>query len=157
MGFDIFAFLDGASPWWWIAFALALGAIEIVTFTYFMLWLGLAALSVGLALMAMPDLSGSAQLLGFGLCALIYTGVGWGWVRRYQGADDAPGLNRRAAALIGRQAVVAEPFQAGLGRVDVDGVRWRARLAEGAESPAEGSVLTIRGAEGTTLLVTPSR
>ncbi|HUF86407.1 MAG TPA: NfeD family protein [Thermohalobaculum sp.] len=164
MGIDLFAFLDGASPWWWIAFALALGAVEIVTFTYFMLWLALAALTVGLALMLAPDLSGTAQLLGFGLFALIYTGIGWAWVRRRQSSDAAPGLNRRAAALVGRQAVVAEPFAAGVGRVEVDGVRWRARLAERRESPpgeaappATGAVLTITAAEGATLIVTPSR
>lgn len=163
MGFDLFAFLDGASPWWWIALALALGAVEIVTFTYFMLWLGLAALTVGAALMAMPDLSGAAQLLGFGLFALIYTGIGWAWMRRHQTVDGVPGLNRRASALIGRQATVAQPFQAGIGRVDVDGVRWRARLAKGtekgvekdAEPPKKGAVLTVTAAEGATLVVTP--
>lgn len=161
MGFDLFAFLDGASPWWWIAFALALGAVEIVTFTYFMLWLSLAALSVGIALMLLPGLSGTAQLLGFGLFALVYTGLGWAWVRRRQATGDAPGLNRRAVALVGRQAVVAEPFEAGVGRVEVDGVRWRARLepdpGRDPGPPEQGAVLTISGAEGATLIVTPSR
>lgn len=155
MGVDLFAFLDGASPWWWIALALALGAVEIVTFTYFMLWLGLAALTVGVALIAVPDLGGTAQVLGFALFTLVYTGIGWVFLARRQGGD-APGLNRRADALVGRQAVVAEPFNAGLGRVDVDGVRWRARLAEGAEPPRKGAVLTVTAAEGTTLLVAPS-
>ena len=155
MGYDLFAFLDGASPWWWIAFALALGAVEIVTFTYFMLWLGLAALTVGLALVAVPDLGGTAQLLGFALFTLVYTGIGWIFLGRR--GEDAPGLNRRAAALVGRQAVVAEPFSAGLGRVDIDGVRWRARLEEGAEPPRKGAVLTVTAAEGTTLRVAPSR
>lgn len=156
MGFDLFAFLDGASPWWWIAFALALGAVEIITFTYFMLWLALAALTVGIGLMIFPGLTGTAQLLGFGLLALVYTGIGWAWVRRRQPGDAAPGLNQRAAALIGRQAVVTEDFQAGVGRVGVDGVRWRARLAEDAAPPGKGAVLTITAADGTTLVVTPS-
>lgn len=155
MGFDLFAFLDGASPWWWIAFALALGAVEIVTFTTFMLWLGLAAFTVGLALVVMPDLGGTAQLLIFALFTLVYTGIGWVFLGRRKG-DDAPGLNRRAAALVGRQAVVAEPFNAGLGRVDIDGVRWRARLEEGAEPPRKGAVLTVTAADGTTLRVAPS-
>lgn len=156
MDFDLFAFLDGASPWWWIALALALGAVEIITFTYFMLWLGLAALTVGIALMAAPELSGTGQVLGFAICTLVYTGIGWAWVRRRQPAGAVPGLNQRAAALIGRQAVVAEPFQAGIGRVDVDGVLWRARLADGTEPPGTGAVLTISGAEGATLVVTAS-
>ena len=41
MQVDLFAFLDGASPWWWVAFAAALGAVEMLTFTYFVLWLAL--------------------------------------------------------------------------------------------------------------------
>lgn len=154
---DFFAFLDGASPWWWIATALVLGAVEIVTLTYFMLWLGLAAFSVGLILMAVPALTGTMQLLAFGVLALVYTALGWAWVLRRQRAEGAPALNRRAASLVGRQAVVAEPFRAGLGRVDVDGIRWRARLAEGAAPPHEGAELTICAADGTTLVVTSSR
>ena len=84
MELDLFAFLDGASPWWWIALALALGAIEMVTFTYFMLWLGLAAFTVGIGLALIPEAEGSTQILAFALLAMFYTAIGWGYVRRRQ-------------------------------------------------------------------------
>jgi len=156
MDFDLFAFLDGASPWWWIALALGLGAIEIVTFTYFMLWLGLAAFTVGVALAVFPGLSGSTQLFCFGLLAIFYTGVGWAYLRRRQEVDDQPGLNRRSAAMVGRQVVVTAPFAAGVGWVEADGIRWRARLAEGAEPPGEGVTMSVADAEGMTLVVAPA-
>lgn len=156
MSFDLFAFLDGASPWWWIALALGLGAIEIVTFTYFMLWLGLAAFTVGIGLAMFPSMPGTSQVLTFALLSILYTGIGWAYVRRLQPKDVHPGLNRRSAAVVGRQAVVTEPFSAGIGWVEVDGVRWRARLREGTQTPETGATLSITSADGMTLIVEPS-
>jgi hypothetical protein len=160
LNFDLFAFLDGASPWWWIALALGLGAIEIVTFTYFMLWLGLAAFTVGIGLAMFPALPGTSQLLAFALLTILYTVIGWLYVRRRQPTDGQPGLNRRSAAMIGRQAVVTDAFAAGVGWVEVDGVRWRARLAEragdGARSPETGATMSITDADGMTLIVAPA-
>ncbi len=154
--FDLFAFLDGASPWWWIALALGLGAIEIVTFTYFMLWLGLAAFTVGIGLAMFPAMPGTSQLLTFALLSVLYTVIGWVLVRRRQPKDGQPGLNRRSAAMVGRQAVVTEAFSAGIGWVEVDGVRWRARLADGAEPPEAGATISIESADGMTLIVAPA-
>jgi len=157
---DLFAFLDGASPWWWIALALGLGAIEIVTFTYFMLWLGLAAFTVGIGLAMFPAIPGTSQLLAFALLSILYTAIGWVYVMRRQPKDAHPGLNRRAAAVVGRQAVVTGAFSAGVGWVEVDGVRWRARLAEpggdGAEPPEAGATMSITDADGMTLIVAPA-
>lgn len=157
--FDLFAFLDGASPWWWIALALGLGAIEIVTFTYFMLWLGLAAFTVGIGLAMFPAMAGTSQLLTFALLSVLYTVIGWVLVRRRQPKDGQPGLNRRSAAVVGRQAVVTGAFSAGVGWVEVDGVRWRARLADGAdgaEPPEAGATMSITDADGMTLIVAPA-
>lgn len=156
MDFDLFAFLDGASPWWWVALALGLGAVEIVTFTYFMLWLGLAAFTVAVALALVPEMAGTAQVLIFGLLAIVYTAAGWYYVYRRQGSDAHPSLNRRSAAMIGRQVVVTQPFAAGIGWVEADGVRWRARLADGAEPPGVGATLSVAAAEGMTLVVSPA-
>jgi membrane protein implicated in regulation of membrane protease activity len=156
MSFDLFAFLDGASPWWWIALALGLGAIEIVTFTYFMLWLGLAAFTVGIGLAMFPSMPGTSQVLTFALLSILYTGIGWAYVRRLQPKDVHPGLNRRSAAVVGRQAVVTEAFSAGIGWVEVDGVRWRARLLDGTQTPEAGATLSITSADGMTLIVEPA-
>ena len=87
LDFDLFAFLDGASPWWWITLALGLGAIEILTFTYLLLWLGLAAFTVGIGLAMFPEMPGTSQLLTFGLLSILYTAIGWGYVRRFQPSD----------------------------------------------------------------------
>jgi membrane protein implicated in regulation of membrane protease activity len=55
--------------------------------------------------------------------------------------------------------VVTQAFSAGVGWVEVDGVRWRARLAEsgggGAEPPEAGATMSITDADGMTLVVAP--
>jgi hypothetical protein len=153
MNIDLFAFLDGASPWWWIALALGLGAIEMLSFTYFMLWLALAAFTVGICLAIFPSMLGISQVLTFALLAIVYTAVGWVYVRRRIGGDDHPALNRRSNAMVGRQAVVTEAFTAGVGWVEVDGVRWRARLADGAQPPEPGATMSIAAADGMTLTI----
>jgi hypothetical protein len=156
MDFGLFAFLDGASPWWWIALALGLGAVEMLTFTYFMLWLALAAFTVGIGLAVFPSMPGTSQLLTFALLAILYSAVGWAYVRRRQPKDAHPGLNRRSEAMVGRQAVVTEAFSAGVGWVELDGVRWRARLANGAPAPEIGATMSIAAADGMTLVVEPA-
>lgn len=153
--FDLFAWLDGASPWWWIALALGLGAIEIVTFTYFMLWLGLAAFTVGIVLAVFPSTSGSTQLLIFALLSIIYTAAGYISVSRRQAEEPEGSLNRRGAAVVGRQGIVTDAFAAGIGTIEVDGIRWRARLADGAPPPKPGATVRITASEGMTVVAEP--
>ena len=156
MTFDIFAFLDGVSPWWWVALALALGATEVMTFTYFLLWPALAAATVAVALFISPAMAGTTQALAFAVLTLVYAVVGWLVLRRTRtsGEEASIGLNQRSARLIGRRVGVEERFSGGVGWVRVDGERWRARLSDDAgASPAPGSELEVTGAQGMTLIV----
>ena len=156
---DIFGFLDGASAWWWVALALVLGAVEVMTFTYFLLWLTLGAATVALMLFVAPATAGTTQAVVFALSALAYAVAGWALVRsgRMATSSDEPGLNRRAVQMIGRTAIVTGSFRAGVGSVEVDGVHWRARLERGPDgvTPEPGSALSVRGVEGAILLVAP--
>jgi membrane protein implicated in regulation of membrane protease activity len=52
--------------------------------------------------------------------------------------------------------VVTEAFSAGIGWVEVDGVRWRARLLDGTQTPEAGATLSITSADGMTLIVEPT-
>jgi len=156
MAIDFFAFLDGASPWWWITLALGLGAIEMITFTYFMLWLGLSAFTVGIGLWMFPSMSGTSQLLTFALLSILYIAIGWTYLRVRQPVDAHPGLNKRSGAIVGRQGVVTEAFAAGVGWIEVDSVRWRARLAEDTTAPAAGATVKVVAAEGMTVVVSPA-
>lgn len=153
----LFGLLDSVSPWAWVALALALGAVELVTFSYYLLWLALAALSVAGGLWLVPDLSGLAQAVIFAGLAVVYTGVGWVVVTRVKSPEpEVGGLNQRTRQLVGRRAVVGPGFAAGVGSAQIDGIPWRARLADpDAPAPVEGAVLDIVGVEGTTLILGP--
>ena len=154
---DIFSFLDGASPWWWVALGLGLGVIELATFSFFLIWPGLAAIAVGAVLWLAPGMSGTTQIILFAVLSVVFTMAGRWWVLSRKPQSQAPDLNNRAAQMIGRNAVVVDGFLGGgTGNVEVDGVRWRARLAGDGEQPSPGSVMTVSSAEGMTLLLAPA-
>ena len=151
---DLFQFLDGISPWWWVALAFGLAAIEVLTFSFFLIWPALAALTVAILMWIVPEMSGSSQLLWFAVMAAIFTFAGRQIVFMYKPASEAPNLNQRGAALIGRNAVIIDGFVAGgVGNVEVDGVRWRARMQDDAASPAPGEIFTIADADGMMLIL----
>lgn len=154
---DLFQFLDGISPWWWVALAFGLAAVEVVTFSFFLIWPALAALGVAIVLWIVPDMSGTAQLLWFALMSVAFTIAGRQLVFLRKPTSDRPNLNQRSAALIGRNAVVIDGFAAGgVGSVQVDGMPWRARMAEGQGRPATGDILEITDADGMVLILQPT-
>lgn len=151
--FDLFSALDGASPWWWIALAIAIGAVEMLTFTYFLIWIALAALTVGLTMAAAP-LGGQEQVVAFAVLSILYTVVGRFIVKRMrQTPSETPGLNRRSEQLIGRKGKALSDFENDEGLVVIDDVRWRARLAIG--SVRKGESLVVIDAEGMQLICEP--
>lgn len=154
MAFDLFAFLDGASPWWWVALAVGLGAVEMLTFTYFMLWLSLAALAVAGILLVSPDMSGLSQVGAFAALSVLFTVAGWLSLRRF-GAKGAAGhaLNRRSEQVVGRTGAALDDFRNGEGVVVVDDVRWSARLVSG--EARKGAALRITGVDGMRLICEP--
>lgn len=151
--FDIFSALDGASAWWWIAFAIALGAVEMLTFTYFLIWIALAALTVGLTMAVIP-LGGQEQVVAFAVLSILFTVAGrFALKKMRQTPSDTPGLNRRSEKLIGRKGKALSDFENDEGLVVIDDVRWRARLAIGSIS--KGESLVIIDAEGMQLICEP--
>lgn len=151
---EIFAFLDGISPWWWVAGALVLAIIEVLTFSFFLIWPGLAAVAVAILMWMVPDMSGTWQILSFSVLSVLFTLAGRHFVMTNTPVSDAPGLNQRSTQLVGRTAKVLDGFDGGgLGNVEVDGVRWRGRLAPGTARPEAGDVLEITEADGMTLIL----
>lgn len=149
---DIMQVLDGISPWWWVAFALALGAIEMATMSFFLIWPALAALCVGLLLAVAPDMSGTSQIVVFAGLGIVFTFLGRYLMGRYgDGADTLPGLNSRAEQLIGRHGTVLE-FADSEGAIEVEGVRWRALWPAG-QTAKTGERVRITGARGMELEV----
>jgi len=151
---DMLVFLEGLSPWWWVAFAVALGAVEMLTFTYFLIWLSMAAIGTAVALGVSPSLSGGAQTGIFAALSVIFSIAGrWWQLNRKAAPGIVPGLNRRSERVIGRSGKAIDNFENSEGTIIVDGVRWQARLISG--SVAAGQAVTVIDADGMTLLCEP--
>lgn len=148
------AALTGASPWWWIIAGLVIGALELLTFSFLLIWPGMAAVAVGLALFVHPGLAGEWQVALFGLLAVGFTIAG----RALRPNGEAEGergsgaLNRRGARLVGREVVIRN-LSGDVAEVEVDGEFWRARSVGGAL--VAGAAAQVVSVEGATLVVSP--
>ncbi len=136
--------------WNWLIFGVILMALELLAPGVFLFWLGLAALLVGLLSFAFAP-SWQLQILLFALFAVAAVPL---WrrlaTRAAAPAQDNPYLNRRAAALVGREFTLEKPIVDGNGTVRVDDTVWR---VAGPDTPA-GSRVRIVQADGARLTVT---
>ncbi len=148
----VFDFVAGISPWWWVAFALALGAIEMATMSFFLIWPALAALVMAVIVAMVPDMSGEAILALFAAVAIALTFAGRALVLRFgDGGGPETNLNNRSSALVGRRATVLE-WDGGRGNVEIDGMRWAAVWDDTAPAETDGRV-KVTAADGMTLHV----
>lgn len=147
----MFELLDSINHWHWLAFGLALLAIELLGTAGYFLWLGLSALIVGILLTFIP-MSWQLQWVAFAAFALVTT---WLWWRRQLKSDrqsDANReLNQKSKQLVGQIIRLDEDFPAGKGRLKVGDTTWSAQ-AESAISAGQqveitkvsGIILTIK-------------
>jgi inner membrane protein len=134
--------------WNWLIAGLILMGIEMLAPGVFMLWLGLAALVVGLLSFAV-DWSWQLQLLAFAVLALAEVPLYRHFGRRQLDQTDQPFLNRRTDALVGRVFTLEQPIQDGSGTVRIGDTVWR---VSGPDVPA-GSRVKIVAADGASLRV----
>ena len=140
MRWDVFA---------WAAVALLLFAAEAMAPGAFMLWLGLAATVVFVAVWIVPGIPLLAQVAAFVVLSFVSIQVYRRWFRGREPQSDRPALNRRAAALVGRVVPLQAAIVNGRGRVQIADAYWD---VSGPELPA-GVPVRIVGAEGMLLQV----
>lgn len=147
---EILGFLNGISPWYWVAFAFALGALEMATMSFFLIWPALAGLCVAALLAASPTMSPEMQLLVFAALSVVLTIIGRNLLNKYgDGGEEHATLNKRGAMLVGRTANVLE-YASGQGVIEVEGMLWRAHWPEGQTSDI-GARVRITRANGMNL------
>ena len=141
------------SPWTWAIAGLALCILETMAPGVFLLWIGLAAFANAVLLLATPL---SIEWLLVSFCAFTVVSVLIG--RRIYGAkdvaNDAPFLNRRADALVGRETRLQSAIENGVGMAQIDDTVWR---VAGPELP-QGARVRIVGLtqDGTMLRIEPA-
>jgi membrane protein implicated in regulation of membrane protease activity len=143
---DMFATLGS---WNWLIFGVLLMALELLAPGIFLVWLGLAALLVGLMSVAIAP-SWQTQILMFALFAAAAVPL-WRRIARTTPMADPSNrfLNRRADALVGRVLTLETPIIDGFGTVRVDDTVWR---VAGPDAPAGSRVMIVQ-ADGASLTV----
>lgn len=149
---SLFSFLEGVTFWYWIAFGLALLAVELLGTAGYFLWLGISALLVGMIMSVLP-ISWQLQWLAFAAFSLLTT---WLWWRR-QWAKDRKNdrerdLNQKHKQLIGNIITLEEDFKVGINRLRVADTTWSAHCDH--DLPA-GTRVEIVAIEGIILTVKP--
>lgn len=142
MRWDVFA---------WAAVALLLFAAEAMAPGAFMLWLGLAAVAVFLAVLLVPGIPLLVQAGAFVALSFVSIQVYRRWFRKRERQSDQPALNRRTAALVGRVVTLERAIVDGRGRVQIADAYWD---VTGPELPV-GAQVRIVGGDAMTLQVEP--
>jgi inner membrane protein len=137
-----------AQHWVWLSLGLILGAIEMLVPGFFLMWLGLAALIVGVLTWALP-ISLPLQVALFAILSVLTVYAGKKFLKDNPIESTDPMLNDRGARLTGEIVTVVEAIVDGRGRVKVGDTEWNAR---GVDAKA-GAKVRVTGADGAVLLV----
>jgi len=132
--------------WWIIGLALLIG--EVLIPGIFLMWLGLAALVMGVVDWLLPTLPWYWQL---GLYAVIAAALVFGIrpfvTRELDRETERPAMNRRLHAMIGRTGEIVDAVVEGYGRARIGDTTWRVR---GPDMP-EGTPVKVSGVDEKTL------
>jgi membrane protein implicated in regulation of membrane protease activity len=135
--------------WWnWFILAALLFLLEVLAPGMFMLWLGLAALLVGL-ISAFVVWPWQFQLIAFAVLAIAAVPAWRHFARKVERPTDSPFLNRRAEGYVGRVFTLDKPIVDGVGAIRIDDTVWR---VTGPDCPA-GSRVKIAHTDGANLTV----
>ena len=146
------AFLTELTSVHWLILGGALLLLELLGAAGYLLWLGLAALSVAALAMVLP-IGWVGQWLLFSLLALLFTGGWWYWQhQRLQGDDTDPArhLNQRPQQWLGQQAQLQQDVVNGLSRVRLGDSVWPVRCSQHLLA---GTAVRVTAVDGITLIV----
>jgi len=111
--------------WHWLVLGLLLMLVELALPSTYFLWMGLAALVVGVVFWLLPGMSFAAQLILFAVLSVSAIFLGKRYLKRHPIVSDRPMLNVRGAQNIGRIATLHEPIINGVGKVHLDDTLWK--------------------------------
>ncbi|MFM2590674.1 NfeD family protein [Vibrio sp. TBV020] len=142
--------LDTVNYWHWLAFGLALLALELLGTAGYFLWLGLSALIVGALLTVIP-MSWQLQWISFGSFSLVTTWLWWRkQFRKDMQSDAQRELNQKQKQLIGQTLALEEDFPAGKGRIKLGDTTWSAKSEQLISA---GSIVEITAVNGILLTI----
>ncbi len=150
---ELFGFnLEEILYWhWWVIAGIFL-VLEVLSMSFFFLWLGVAAVLIGGILMVAPDMSWQIQFSLWAGIALAGAIGGRAYKKKNPNAikSDEPHLNKRGDQYIDRTFTLEEPIVNGFGKVKVDDSIWKVECEADLEA---GSKVKVTAVDGTVLQV----
>jgi len=114
--------------WWhWMILGLGLGLLELVVPSFFIIWFGLGALLVGIAMLGLPGMAFSTQILLWTVASVAMTVL---WFRVFR-RDDGRTRSGQANEALGEIGILIRPVAA----LGVDSARGEVRF----QKPVMGS------------------
>lgn len=137
--------------WTWLIIAVVLLVLELVAPALFFLWLGVAALVVGV-ISFFFEWSWEWQVGTFATLSVIGVVLSRYFFAGKKSETDRPLLNKRSKQLIGRTFTLAGPMQNGRGRARVGDSTWAVEAPDASDA-ADGARVKVRDARDNVLLV----
>lgn len=147
--------LSELNIWHWMIIAAVLFGLEMMTGTFDLLMVAIAAAITGLFAHFAPEglNDWTMQCVCFAVTSaglVLFGRVFLSNLRKT--SPEHPTLNNRMATLIGRRGVAIDTFDASGGQIKLDDTVWRAEAVDG-ESVAEGDTVVVESARGTVAIV----
>jgi inner membrane protein len=142
--------------WHWLALGLVLFGIEMLTGTFDLMMLAVAAWLTSAFAQFGPDAYASwqGQLVFFGAAAFVLVALGRTLFSGLRGnGEEHPTLNKRMAGLIGQRGQATGDFSGGNGQVQVGDSVWGAEAADRMVPILAGDSVVVEGARMTTAIV----
>lgn len=149
-------FLLTELTWWhWIALGLVLFGIEMMTGTFDLLMISIAAFLTALFAGLAPENVGGwqGQLVVFGIAAGVLVAGGRMLLSRRGPPPEHPTLNKRMATLIGQHGQATKDFSAGTGQVKIGDTVWGAEAEPGQPPILAGDTVVVASTRGNSAVV----
>ncbi len=142
-------FLDNIEFWHWFIAAVVLIILEMLIPAAYMLWMGVAAIVLGVLMYFIPSLPWLIQVIIFAVVSVVSVVLYKSYMSKHRTVTDAPNLNRRSQQYIGRVFTLSEPIVNGVGKVRIGDSMWKVR----GEDMEAGKNVRVTGADGVVLQV----
>jgi membrane protein implicated in regulation of membrane protease activity len=152
---------EGPVFWHWLALGIVLVIVEILVPGVVFVWLGIAAIVTGLAVLAAPTMDWQIQALIFAGLSVVSVVAGRAWIARRDRdrPTDHPHLNQRGLQYVGQRFTLDEATKDGRGRMRIGDTAWTIQVLPQGENLDAGEQVTVLRIEGTVFQVerfTPS-
>jgi membrane protein implicated in regulation of membrane protease activity len=141
------------TPFHWFGIGVFFMLLDVMAgASFFLLWLGLSAITVAIFCWLLPTLHPEYQILLFAIqsfASIIFWRI---YLKSHPPTTDRPSLNRRAEQYIGRLFTLDQPIVNRRGQVRVDDSYWR---IESKTDLPMGVTVKVIGVDGLILKVEP--